>query len=75
MSTEPDLNELEALLSAGAEAPSRLDACLALIGRRRKASRNKNEALDRLLLERHAKLSVRNATLESELQKLQANLD
>ncbi len=72
MSTETNSNDFEALLPAGPESVTHLEARLALIGHRRKESRATNMALDRFLLERHAELSARNASLESQLNEVRA---
>ena len=72
MSTETNSNDFEALLPAGPESVIHLEARLALIGRRRKESRETNEALDRFLLERHVTLSTRNASLECQLSEVRA---
>ncbi len=67
MSTESDVNDFETLLPAGPEPVAHLEARLALIGHRRKESRETNEALDRFLVERCAQLTARNASLETQL--------
>ena len=67
MSTESEVNDFETLLPAGPEPVAHLEARLALIGHRRKGSRETNEALDRFLVERCAQLSARNASLETQL--------
>lgn len=72
MSTEANTNDFETLLPAGPESVAHLEARLALIGRRRKESRATNMALDRFLLERHAELCARNASLESQLNEVRA---
>ena len=72
MSTESDVNNFEALLPAGPEPITHLEARVALIGRRRKESRATNEALDRFLVERCAKLTARNVSLETQLNDVNA---
>jgi proteasome-associated ATPase len=72
MSTENDVNNFETLLPAGPEPVAHLEARLALIGPRRKESRETNEALDRFLVERCAQLTARNASLETQLNDVNA---
>jgi hypothetical protein len=72
MRTETDVNNFEALLPAGPEPVTHLEARLALIDHRRKASHETSEALDRFLLERYAKLGARNASLERQLNDVSA---
>jgi len=72
MSTDTDTNDFEGLLPAGPEPRDRLAARLALIGERRKRSREMNEALDKFLLERYAALSARHSSLKQDLEEVRA---
>jgi len=72
MSTETDRNDFEKLLPAGPEPAARLEARLALIGKRRKGSSDTNAALDRFLLERYVKLSERSSSLDRQLNEVRA---
>jgi hypothetical protein len=70
MSTETNNNDFEKLLPVGSETVARLEARVALMGKRRKGSSSANAALDRFLLESYAKLSDRSSSLDRQLNEV-----
>jgi hypothetical protein len=72
MSTESNNKDLETLLPAGPESAARLEARLALIGKRRRGSSEDNATLDRFFIERYAKLSGRSSLLDQQLNDVRA---